>query len=71
MSNSNRRPLYCVNILVCLVYNNPTHIHIISFEFIYNLVQSFDKGDLVKTDLYFEHIELSDDPLLILLITNK
>ena len=35
------------------------------------LVQSYDGGRLVDTDIFFDHVELVEEPLKALLITNK
>ena len=33
--------------------------------------QDVDRGELVATDIYFDHVELTENPLKVLLITNK
>ena len=35
------------------------------------LVQSYDNGRLVDTDTFFDYVELVEEPLKALLITNK
>ena len=35
------------------------------------LVQSYDGGRLVDTDIFFDYVELVEEPLKALLITNK
>lgn len=34
-------------------------------------VQSYDSGRLVDTDIFFDYVELVEEPLKALLITNK
>lgn len=35
------------------------------------LVQSYESGRLVDTDIFFDYVELVEEPLKALLITNK
>ena len=34
-------------------------------------MQAVDKGQLMEKDMYFDHIELVENPLKVLLITSK
>ena len=36
-----------------------------------SLVQSYESGRLVDTDIFFDYVELVEEPLKALLITNK
>ena len=36
-----------------------------------SLMQSYDGGRLVDTDIFFDYVELVEEPLKALLITNK
>ena len=45
-------------------------LHALLYENYCNL-QAVDRGRLLESDVYFDHIELVENPLKVLLITNK
>ena len=42
-----------------------------SIPCLYLLMQNYDGGRLVDTDIFFDYVELVEEPLKALLITNK